>query len=154
MIVETRTGTLVEAMAEGLQVALLSAEKAASANGARIASLTRLSGGANMETWSFDWVKASDIEPLILRRSPGEARDFEHTVGELMLKDEAALIDVAGRYGVPVPAVRLVLRPEHALGQGYIMSRERGEALPFRLLADDCYRDAREGLAFQVVTRK
>jgi aminoglycoside phosphotransferase (APT) family kinase protein len=29
------------------------------------------------------------------------------------------------------------------------MSRERGEALPFRLLADDCYRDARERLAFQ-----
>ena len=70
-------------------------------------------------------------------------------MGELTLKDEAALIDIAGRYGVPVPVVRLVLRPEHALGQGYIMSRERGEALPFRLLADDCYRDARERLAFQ-----
>lgn len=150
MIAETRPGASgLKAMAEGLQGALLGTEKTAIANGTSIDGLTRLSGGANMETWSFDWVKVSGIEPLILRRSPGETQDFDHAVGELTLEHEAALIDVASRYGVPVPVVRLVLRPEHALGQGYIMSRERGEALPFRLLADDCYRDARERLAFQ-----
>jgi aminoglycoside phosphotransferase (APT) family kinase protein len=48
-----------------------------------------------------------------------------------------------------VPTVRQVLHGEHALGQGYIMSRERGEALPFRLLADERYRNAREQLAYQ-----
>ena len=147
---EALTGTSDDkGMADCLQAALLGAEQTALAHGASIDGLTRLSGGANMETWSFDWVRTTETEPLILRRVPGQARDFENTVGELTLKDEAALIDVAGRYGVPVPVVRLVLRPEHALGQGYIMSRERGEALPFRLLADDCYRDARERLAFQ-----
>jgi aminoglycoside phosphotransferase (APT) family kinase protein len=70
-------------------------------------------------------------------------------VGELSLADEAALLVVAGRHGVPVPTVRKVLHAEHALGQGYIMSREPGEALPFRLLADERYRNAREQLAYQ-----
>ena len=147
---EAPTGTSADkGMADCLRAALLDAEQTAVANGASIDGLVRLSGGANMETWSFDWVRTTETEPLILRRVPGQTRDFETAVGELTLKDEAALIDIAGRYGVPVPVVRLVLRPEHALGQGYIMSRERGEALPFRLLADDCYRDARERLAFQ-----
>ena len=138
-----------KAMADCLRAALLGVEQTALADGASIDGLARLSGGANMETWSFDWVRSPETEPLILRRLPGQTLDFENAVGELTLKDEAALIDIAGRYGVPVPVVRLVLRREHGLGQGYIMSRERGEALPFRLLADDCYRDARERLAFQ-----
>ena len=138
-----------KAMADCLRAALLGVEQTELVDGASIDGLARLSGGANMETWSFDWVRTTETEPLILRRVPGQTLDFENAVGELTLKDEAALIDIAGRYGVPVPVVRLVLRPEHALGQGYIMSRERGEALPFRLLADDCYRDARERLAFQ-----
>ena len=147
---ETLTGTSDgKGIADCLQAALAGAEETALVNGASIKRLKRLSGGANMETWSFDWVRIKEPEPLILRRSPGQIRGVENAVGELTLKDEAALIDIAGQYGVPVPVVRLVLRPEHGLGQGYIMSRERGEALPFRLLADDCYRDALERLAFQ-----
>ncbi len=139
----------VESMADCLRAALSGADQTALANSASIEGLERLSGGANMETWSFDWVGPAGAEPLILRRLPGQACDFEGAVGELTLKDEATLIAVAGGYGVPVPVVRLVLGPEHTLGQGYIMSRERGEALPFRLLADECYREARERLAFQ-----
>jgi hypothetical protein len=128
---ETLTGTAdVKGIADCLRAALAGAEETALANGASIQGLKRLSGGANMETWSFDWVRIKEPEPLILRRSPGQIRGVENAVGELTLKDEAALIDIAGQYGVPVPLVRLVLRPEHGLGQGYIMSRERGEALP------------------------
>lgn len=140
---------------------------------ARIVGLRRLSGGANMETWAFDREHSGVIEPLILRRLPGApatassnpgaaagnaAQEFSNSasdsvadraVGELSLADEAALLVVAGQCGVPVPTVRKVLHAEHALGQGYIMSRERGEALPFRLLADERYRNAREQLAYQ-----
>ena len=119
----------------------------------QIVGLQRLSGGANMETWSFDRVVAGEREPLILRRLPrgttANEQDPGNAVGTLSLADEAALITIAGDYEVPVPAVRLVLRAENALGQGYIMSREEGEALPFRLLADDRYKAAREQLAFQ-----
>lgn len=139
----------VKGMAECLSAALLSAEQSVPASEAVIEDLKRLSGGANMETWSFDWVGSKVTEPLILRRLPGQTGDLEHPAGELTLQVEAALLEVASRHGVCVPVVRLVLRTEHGLGHGYIMSREGGEALPFRLLADDDYRDARDKLAFQ-----
>lgn len=140
------------AMAERLLAALADGSRSSDSEAARIVGLRRLSGGANMETWAFDREHEGAIEPLILRRLPGAPAANSATdraVGELSLADEAALIVVAGRHGVPVPTVRQVLHGEHALGQGYIMSRERGEALPFRLLADDRYRDAREQLAYQ-----
>ncbi len=119
---------------------------------AKIDGLKRLTGGDNMETWSFDLVTPHATEPLILRRLPNSdaARVAGETAArELSLTDEAALIELARTCHVPVPGVRLVLQREHALGQGYIMSRERGEALPYRLLADERYRNARQHLAFQ-----
>jgi aminoglycoside phosphotransferase (APT) family kinase protein len=139
-----------EDMARRLLVALAEDPKRGVDATARIAGLQRLSGGANMETWSFDLVNDGATEPLILRRAPIAAqRQVEATARELSLPDEAALIVLARDCHVPVPIVRLVLRAEHSLGQGYIMSRERGEALPFRLLAEERYRNARQGLAFQ-----
>ena len=120
---------------------------------AEVAGLRRLTGGANMETWSFDLVCGARAEPLILRRLPGGAYADQVAplggTGELDLGDEAALLALAGRHGVPVPQVRRVLGAGDGLGSGYVMSRESGEALPFRLLGDDRYRAARERLAFQ-----
>jgi len=145
-------GTDLERMAVRLCAALVDAAQDAGGRSASIVGLQRLSGGANMETWSFDLIQAGQPEPLILRRLPGGAGPADNDselAGELSLVNEAALLTIAGRHGVPVPGVRLVLCAEHALGQGYIMSRERGEALPFRLLADERYRAARDKLAFQ-----
>jgi aminoglycoside phosphotransferase (APT) family kinase protein len=143
---------LVE-MAERLRVALADTVPDKTESGAAVVALQRLSGGANMETWSFDLVAAGRTEPLILRRVPGATgaaeTGSENKERELSLPDEAALLTVAGQHGVPVPEVRLVLRGDQALGQGYIMSREAGEALPFRILADERFRSAREKLAFQ-----
>jgi len=122
------------------------------ADDARVVDLRRLSGGANMETWSFDLVRAEATEPLILRRMPvtsAAPASAERAGRELSLEDEAALIVLAGGCQVPVPRVHLVLRADHALGEGYIMSRERGEALPYRLLADARYQRARQALAYQ-----
>jgi aminoglycoside phosphotransferase (APT) family kinase protein len=155
--------TEIESMAERLLAALADAGAGGVASDACIRELQRLSGGANMETWSFDLARGDAVEPLILRRLPGTANAVANAVGravgepavaeaalaELSLTDEAALLVVAGSHGVPVATVRKVLQPEHALGQGYIMSREAGEALPFRLLADERYRKARTQLAFQ-----
>ena len=144
----------LQIMADRLRAALADKAEQDSAGTVRIVDLRRLSGGANMETWSFDREVAGASEGLILRRLPGRSDDrddevAEGVVGELSLADEAALIAVSGQYGVPVPAVRQVLRREHALGAGYIMSREPGEALPFRLLADERYQAACEQLAYQ-----
>ncbi len=141
-----------ERLAARLRAALAGTAHGTEGEGASIVGLQRLSGGANMETWSFDRVLGDKHEPLILRRLPGGAVaeiDSAPVVGELSLADEAALLTIAGQHAVPVPAVRLLLRGEHALGQGYIMSRAAGEALPFRILADERYRGAREQLAFQ-----
>jgi aminoglycoside phosphotransferase (APT) family kinase protein len=145
----------LQIMAVRLCAALAEDAEVDSVDDVRIVDLRRLSGGANMETWAFDREAAGEREPLILRRLPGgSAYSFadsaaDNAVGELNLADEAALISVSGQYGVPVPKVRTVLRREHALGAGYIMSREDGEALPFRILADERYRSARAQLAFQ-----
>lgn len=116
---------------------------------AKLANLQRLTGGANMETWSFDIESESGREALILRRLPRGACEDKPGPGKLAIVDEATLLGLAGRSGVPVPVVRYVLNPEDGLGSGYVMSRERGEALPYRLLRDERYRLAREGLAFQ-----
>lgn len=145
-------GRLLAALADGSPGGDSDSDNDSDNGKARIVGLRRLSGGANMETWAFDREHSGAIEPLILRRLPGapdEDSATDRTVGELSLADEAALLVVAGQHGVPVPTVRKVLHAEHALGQGYIMSRERGEALPFRLLADERYRNAREQLAYQ-----
>jgi len=142
----------LQVMADRLRFALADPKLSSETeHGACIIDLHRLSGGANMETWAFDLAAAGEIEPLILRRLPGKSVAVlsDAAVGELSLAEEAALITVSGQYGVPVPRVRQVLRNEHALGVGYIMSRERGEALPFRLLADDHFQAAREQLAYQ-----
>jgi aminoglycoside phosphotransferase (APT) family kinase protein len=117
-----------------------------------VQNLTRLSGGANMETWAFDWHSGEQTLALILRRLPPGAADASAAavqVGSIDLATEAAVLRQAAAHGVSVPTVLLVLNEEHGLGSGYIMSRERGEALPFRILADDKYAVARRGLAYQ-----
>jgi hypothetical protein len=68
---------------------------------------------------------------------------------DILLANREEVLRQAAAHGVSVPTVLLVLRDEHGLGSGYIMSRERGEALPFRILADAKYAGARRGLAFQ-----
>jgi aminoglycoside phosphotransferase (APT) family kinase protein len=146
------SATAVEEMADRLLGALVPDAHNRSGAAAQIVYMHRLNGGANKETWSCDLVSDGDSEPLILRRVPGvvpEDGALEAVPGDLGIADEAALIAVVGRYDVPVPAVRHVLRTEDALGLGYVMSRESGEALPFRLLADERYKKARENLAFQ-----
>ena len=118
----------------------------------RVDNLHRLSGGANMETWSFDWEQGSQSTPLILRRLPATSSESNTELtfaGAIGLPTEAALLGVAGIHQVSVPQVILVLGQEHQLGTGYIMSREHGEALPFRILADDRYATARTRLAYQ-----
>jgi aminoglycoside phosphotransferase (APT) family kinase protein len=141
----------VDQLAEGLSQALADTTYPAisATPGAAIRHLRRLSGGANMETWSFDWEGAGRSVPLILRRLPAGAKALAGQVGNLDLATEAAILQLAARHGVRVPEVVQVLRAEHQLGSGYIMTRERGEALPNRILSDPIYARTREGLAFE-----
>ena len=105
-----------------------------------------------METWAFDAIVGAHTEPLILRRMPvsnGDAPAPEELVGDVAIEVEAALIRLAAEQGVSVPEVRHVLTATDELGRGYVMSREEGEALPQRLLADPKYATARSKLPYQ-----
>ena len=118
-----------------------------SGNSGTIANLRRLSGGANMETWSFDWIESADSSPMILRRVPGAVENAG--IGDLDIETEARLISVTAEYSVPVPSVFQILEPGDQLGGGFVMSREEGEALPNRILTDERFAVARDGLAYE-----
>ncbi|MEO7941663.1 MAG: phosphotransferase family protein [Burkholderiaceae bacterium] len=119
-----------------------------------IVGLRRLSGGASMETWSFDLVFGDgkgegDIERLILRRAPVGAEERATGGGSAGLAAEAVLLGLAARAGVPVPKVRTVLRPEHGLGDGFVMQRIEGESLGHKIVREARYSGVRKRLAFQ-----
>lgn len=92
-------------------------------------SVTRLTGGANMESWSFD----RDGRGYVLRRAPSSelmaGRVYGHDV-------EAALIRLASAYGVRAPEVLGELVEADGLGSGYLMRRVDAAVDPRAILAD------------------
>lgn len=93
-----------------------------------ISGLTRLTGGANMESWSFDRGGAG----YVLRRAPADAmmagRAYTHAT-------ETALIRLARGHGVKAPEVVGDLAPEDGLGSGYVMRRVEAAVEPRAILA-------------------
>ena len=141
-------------MAALLAAALATSDRAGTpgTTDSRVDGVRRLSGGANMETWALDWHLFDQNLPLILRRMPAvsaEAIDTPLQMGAMDLATEVSLITLAASQGVNVPSAVLVLNEDHNLGTGYIMTRERGEALPSRILFDEKYAAARGKLAYQ-----
>jgi aminoglycoside phosphotransferase (APT) family kinase protein len=114
-----------------------------------LASLQRLTGGANMQTWSIDCDRGAQREALILRRLPPGIDATAPVQGAIGLSVEAQLLRLAKRHRVPVPGVRGELCAADGLGAGYLMNRLNGEALPQRLLREARYAPARERFAFQ-----
>ena len=114
-----------------LDPALLAQALARMAGGAQLplANLARLSGGANMESWSFDWGGAG----YVLRRAPTAemmaGRPFGHDV-------EAALVRAAHAHGVRSPEVVGELVARDGLGTGYVMRRIEAEVNPAKILSD------------------
>lgn len=92
--------------------------------------LTRLTGGAVMESW---WFVCGD-EAFVLRRAPSlafmEGRPYGHAT-------EAALIEAARAKGVTAPEVVAVLEPEDGLGSGFVMRALPGTADPKVILVCD-----------------
>ena len=114
--------------------------------GGRIERLRRLSGGASQDTWAFDLVGADgSVTALVLRRAPPGAA--VRSGGSAGLAAEAALIALAAEHGIPVPPLVLALRPEHGLGEGFVMRWLDGETLGRRIVHDARYASVRCGLA-------
>lgn len=93
-----------------------------------LSGLARLSGGANMESWAFDWAGKA----YVLRRAPSadymEGRPYDHAV-------EAALVRAAHDGGVKAPEVVGVLADGDGMGTGYVMRRVVAEVRPATILA-------------------
>jgi aminoglycoside phosphotransferase (APT) family kinase protein len=112
-----------------------------------VEDLTRLSGGASRETWSFNAVGADGSRTeLVLRRDP-PGRPGEPGA----MTREARVIEVARAAGLAVPEI-LLSTDEPALWgtAGLVMRRVAGGTIARRILRDDDYRQAREVLVRQV----
>jgi aminoglycoside phosphotransferase (APT) family kinase protein len=94
-----------------------------------VEKLTRLSGGANMESSSFDFAGLS----FVLRRAPSAemmaGRPFGHDV-------EAAVVRAARKGGVLAPEIVAELTAADGIGTGYVMRRVEAEVNPAKILAD------------------
>lgn len=92
-----------------------------------LSCLARLSGGANMESWAFNWAGAA----YVLRRAPSAeymaGRPYGHPV-------EAALVRAAHAGGVKAPEVVGVLADVDGMGTGYVMRRVIAEVAPAKIL--------------------
>ncbi|MEA3055729.1 MAG: hypothetical protein QOD30_1161 [Actinomycetota bacterium] len=109
--------------------------------GASIDHLTRLSGGASRETWSFE----ADGRALILRRDPPGRPG---TPGSM--RREADAMRACVKAGLRAPEV--LLDDDGALlgTAGLIMAKVPGETLARRILRDDEYKHARTVLVDQL----
>jgi len=116
----------------------------------KLDALSRLSGGASQETWSFDAICKDGVVPLILRRSPGgQPRVTSDTSSSVPLETEAIAIEASRAAGVKAPHVRYVLKEHDGIGQGYVMERLRGESIARKILRDKEFDVIRPQLARQ-----
>lgn len=112
-------------------------------------ALRRLSGGANMHTWSFDYHRGSSVREFVLRQRPDGLVNASSPLSSLPLATEATLLALARRAGIAAPTVVAQTRDDAELGECLLMTRISGEALPQRLLRDARYVGARRRLAFE-----
>ena len=106
--------------------------------GARsVEAVTRLSGGASRETWSF----LADGRPLILQRQrPGDVRD---------MLVEARVLETAFEAGVRVP--QLITSGEMSSGAKFmVLAHVPGETIARKILRDERFSAARPVLVEQM----
>ncbi len=110
-----------------------------------MAELCRLAGGASRELWSLELSLRGRRLALVLRRDP------PRRVGEGDRSLEARLLRAAAEVGVPVPRVHWCCSDPAVLGSPFLlMDRVAGESIPRRLLREERYRAAREGLCAEL----
>jgi aminoglycoside phosphotransferase (APT) family kinase protein len=96
-----------------------------------LSGLGRLSGGANMESWAFDWVGPEGQGGYVLRRAPSAEYMADRPYGH---PTEAALVMAAHAAGVKAPEVVGVLADGDGMGTGYVMRRVLAEVSPAKIL--------------------
>ena len=95
--------------------------------------------------WAFDLIAADGAATaLVLRRQPAGRRFSSQ--GLPSVAAEAALVRLAERVGVPVPAVAFELPAGSPAGDGYAMARIEGETVGGRVLKLPDLAEARAGM--------
>lgn len=89
--------------------------------------LTRLTGGATMESWRF----TSGSSDYVLRRAPSLEYIAERPYGHDV---EADVIRAAHAAGVTAPQVTGLLQPEDGIGSGFVMQALPGTPNPKEIL--------------------
>jgi aminoglycoside phosphotransferase (APT) family kinase protein len=124
-----------------IEAALTALAPALTAGASSAAELTRLTGGASMETWRFSLTGAPGT--FILRRRAFASQNA------LPLATEAMLLRAACGAGVKVPHVVRVCAPEDGLGEALIVAHVAGETLGRRIVAGTAFEGIRPLLARQ-----
>ena len=104
----------------------------------KLSNLARLSGGASMESWAFDY----GAEEFVLRRLPSGISSDDEGLRGVTLDTQADVIELAAQSGVTAPIVKARLTSADGLGEGFVMLRAKGETLPHRILGNPAYADA------------
>ena len=109
-----------------------------------ILNLEPLTGGASKEIWKFELRSADSSQRYILRRGSG-------IEGPLAIKtsDEAKIQKNVKKLGACVPEIVAVSNIDEPLGDAYIMKFVEGESIARKILRDEEYSTALEGLAFE-----
>src|SRR5258708_4944979 len=138
---------------EADQVAAVLAIAAGRHFGGRVVidGLSRESGGASRQTWSFDALIDGHRHELILRRDPPSKNkgDRERSAA-LDRATEFRVLGAAWQAGVRAPEVLFELATEDGLGEAYVMRRIGGTAIARKLLRDSPYAGARQKIAGQL----
>jgi aminoglycoside phosphotransferase (APT) family kinase protein len=118
---------------------------------ATIERLSRQSGGASRQTWSFDALVDGERHALILRRDPPTQgkTDRERAVA-IDRATEFRVLQAAHAAGVRSPEPLFELTAQDALGEAYVMRRIGGIAIARKLLRDAPYETARGKIASQL----
>lgn len=111
----------------------------------RVDGLRLLTGGSAAQTWRFTLHQGSSSQDYILRLAHG-GDQFELGIDKRM---EARVQSHAVAHGVLAPEIILVIEPQDGLGEGFVMKLVEGETIPQKILRQDRYRSAREGMAVQ-----
>ena len=110
---------------------------------ATISELTRLSGGASREMWSFAIQSDDGERRLVLRRDPPGAPAKSDRATEV------EILRIAADAGVPVPKVVWTADADELGSPGYFMEYVPGETIARRILREDEYANARNVMAAQ-----
>jgi len=116
-----------------------------------IEGLSRQSGGASRQTWSFDAIVGGKRHALILRRDPPSQGKTERERSVAIDRaTEFRVLRAAHAAGVRAPEAMFEMSPQDGLGDAYVMRRVGGTAIARKLLRDPPYEAARQKIAGQL----